>query len=122
MTTICETETQSVPYYNLSIDQGFSYVFSLESVDDTGSPLDLTGCIITFTACEIGSPYPAFVLTNATSDIVVDFAGLVTITVPETAGDNILSNRAAYDVVITDLLGVSKTMVRGFITITPALY
>ena len=122
MITSCNTEAQSVPYYNISVDQGFGYTFNLESVDDTGEPLDLSGCVVKFTACEIDSPYPAFVLTNATSDIVVDFAGLVTITVPETAGDNILSNRAAYDVVIIDLLGVSKTMVRGFITITPALY
>jgi hypothetical protein len=110
-------------YHNFSIEEGFSYGFTVDITDAlTMELLDLTTCTITLTAYESGSENPTFLLSSTAGDIIINGnTGLLEIIIPGDSTSGLLASQLIYDVVITDEFSVSRLVVKGFLTICPAV-
>lgn len=118
---LSEQPSSSVPYHNLVINEGFSRTFSVDAVDrTTGNNINLTGCSVTFTAADLSSSTICFRLTDSTGDITLGGVdGVITVKIPSSVTLNLPFAQLAYDLVLTDQVLVSRSVVRGLLTISP---
>lgn len=111
----------TAPYQNLEVDEGFTQVITISAADGTtGSVYDLTGCTANMTVMQSGNNFPTFSLSSSSGSIVLGgITGSITVTIPGTYTDGLGGSQYIFDLVVTDNLNVSKSVVKGFLTINP---
>ena len=109
----------SIPYRNLRVDEGFNYAFEIDVTDGvTGAPLDLTGCTVSMTVCNTDLLAAVFVLSTTDGSIQApDSTGILSIVIPGSASVGLSGTHLLYDVVVTDQISVSISVLRGVMTV-----
>ena len=121
MTTYTSTilPIQSTPYVNLSMDEGFNSTFEVAVTDGTtGLPMNLTGCSVVMSVCYSSLLSAIFVLSTIAGTIpATDATGIISVSVPGSNLVGLTGVNLQYDIVVTDPLLVSLSVLRGILTV-----
>ena len=104
-------------YAELSIDQGSTFLSTVDLVADDGTPIDLSGYTL---ASQIRKSYYSL---NPTANLTVTIqnaaTGNVSIYIDAANTANIRAGRYLYDIKMTSITGVVTRIVEGIVTIYP---
>ena len=106
-------------YAELSIDQGSTFLSTVDLVADDGTPINLTGYTL---ASQIRKSYYSLNPTaNLTITVLNAAAGNVTISLDAANTSNIRAGRYLYDIKMQSNIGVVTRIVEGIVTIYPQI-
>lgn len=103
------------PIYNLTIDQGATFVRTFTWTDAAGDPIDVTGYSAEFQVRE-STRSPDVVLSASTAGSTISVSGgdgEFTITIPASSTRSVPEGSYVYDVEITSPGGVVTRLVQG---------
>jgi hypothetical protein len=100
---------------NLYIDQGTTFIFSIQVSDQTGEPKDLTNYTV---AAQMRKSYYTNTAIDFTADITLPLDGEITISLTALQTSAIKAGRYVYDIEITSELETLRVL-EGIVVINP---
>jgi len=101
---------------NLVVDQGTTFVTTINLIDNNDAPIDLT----TFTAqAQLRKHYTSSNSTNISIDLSEGSNGVIILSMNANTTANLNFGRYVYDVEIVSPSGAITRVVEGIVTVTP---
>ena len=105
---------------NWEVDQNTTFTFTVEYKDNSGSPINITGCTAKMQVRDTkGGSKLAFSLTSPSGGIVIaPLLGKLTIKMTPTQTNKLFYPKSSYDIMVTDSNANKIKLLEGFITLS----
>lgn len=109
----------SAAYLDIIIEEGATWVQIITIVDSSGTPMNLTGCTVTFKGYAPGKIIVIDLSTSSGIVLTSPTTGVLTITLSAAATEALDPNtgRIWYDLEVTDTGSNTKRVLNGLITV-----